>query len=115
VNEKDALWELIKAHNIFPSEHDELGKRATIITIGRALRRFRHALNKFYVQPGISPLNQFRFITLNECNTFQQLHTTPKVIAFSNSMEELIQKNKFKHKLGPDGYKVAIPLWTKKE
>jgi hypothetical protein len=30
-------------------------------------------------------------------------------------MEELIRKNKLKHKLGPSGYKVAIPLWTKKE
>jgi hypothetical protein len=30
-------------------------------------------------------------------------------------MEELIQKNKFKHKLGSGGYKAAIPLWIKKE
>jgi hypothetical protein len=30
-------------------------------------------------------------------------------------MNELIQKNKFKHRLGPSGYKAAIPLWTKKE
>jgi hypothetical protein len=30
-------------------------------------------------------------------------------------MKELIQKNKFKHRLGPGGYKAAIPLWTKKE
>jgi hypothetical protein len=33
----------------------------------------------------------------------------------SNRMKELIQKNKFKHILGPDGYKAALPLWTKKE
>jgi hypothetical protein len=33
----------------------------------------------------------------------------------SNRMKELIQKNKFKHRLGPGGYKVAIPLWTKQE
>jgi hypothetical protein len=30
-------------------------------------------------------------------------------------MKELIQKNKFKHRLGPSGYKVAIPLWRKNE
>jgi hypothetical protein len=30
-------------------------------------------------------------------------------------MKELIRKDKFKHELGPCGYKVAIPLWTKKE
>jgi hypothetical protein len=77
VNEKEALWELIKAHNIFPSEHEEHGKRATILTIGWALRRFRHALNKFYVQPGVSPSNWFGFITPNEWNTFKELHTTP--------------------------------------
>jgi hypothetical protein len=65
VNKKEALWELIKAHYVFPSKHEECGKRATILTIGRALRRFRHALNKFYVQPGVSPFNRFGFITPN--------------------------------------------------
>jgi hypothetical protein len=42
INEKEDLWELIKAHYVFPFEHEERGKRATILTIGRALRRFRH-------------------------------------------------------------------------
>jgi hypothetical protein len=37
VNEKEALWELIKAHYVFISEHEERGKRATILTIRRAL------------------------------------------------------------------------------
>jgi hypothetical protein len=106
---------LINAHYLFPSKHEELGKRATILTLGRAFQRFRHALNKFYVQPGVSLLHRFGFIILNEWNTLQQLHTTPKVMACSNIMKELIQKNKFKHRLGPGGYKAAIPLWTKKE
>jgi hypothetical protein len=104
-----------EGHFVFPSEHEECGKRATILTIGRALGRFRHALNKFYVQPCVSPFNQFGFITPNEWNTFQQLHTTPEAMVRSNRMKELIQKNKFKHRLGPGGYKAAIPLWTKKE
>jgi hypothetical protein len=114
VNEKEALWELIKAHYVFPSEYEEHDKRATILTIGRALRRFRHALNKFYVQPGVSLFNQFGFITPNEWNTFQQLYTTPEAMARINRMKELIQKNKFKHRLGLGGYKAAIPLWTRR-
>jgi hypothetical protein len=72
VNEKEALWELIKEHYVFPFEHEERGKRTTILTIGRALQRLRHALNKFYVQPGVSPFNRFVFITPNGWNTFQQ-------------------------------------------
>jgi hypothetical protein len=68
VIEKEDLRELIKAHYVFPSEH---GKRATILTIRRAIRRFRHALNKFYVQPGVSPFNRFGFMTPNKWNTFQ--------------------------------------------
>jgi hypothetical protein len=36
-------------------------------------------------------------------------------MACSNRMKELIWKNKFKHRLGPGGYKAAITLWTKKE
>jgi hypothetical protein len=89
VNEKKALWELIKEHYVFPSEHEERGKRATILTIGRALRRFIHALNKFYVQPGVSLFNRFGFITPNEWNTFKELHTTTKSMAHSNRMKEL--------------------------
>jgi hypothetical protein len=115
VNEKEALCEFIKAHYVFRSKHEERGKRPSILTIGRALQRFRHALNKFYVQPDVSPFNRVGFITINERNTFQQPHTTPEATAHINRMKELIQKNKFKHRLGPDGYKAAIPLWTKKE
>jgi hypothetical protein len=81
---------LIKPHYVFPSEHEERGKRATILTIGRALQRFRHSFNKIYVKPGVSPLNQFGFITPDEWNTFQQLHITPETIAHSNRMKELI-------------------------
>jgi hypothetical protein len=84
---------LIKAHYVFPSNHEEHGKRATILIIGRALQRFRDAFNKFYVQPGVSPFNRFGFITPNEWNTFQQQHTTPEAMARSNRMKELIQKN----------------------
>jgi hypothetical protein len=102
----------MKAHYVFPSE---CGKRATILTIGRAIRRFNHELNKLYVQPGVLPFNQFGFITPNEWNTFQQLHITLEAMVSSNRMKELLQKNKFKHRLGPGGYKTAIPLWTKKE
>jgi hypothetical protein len=110
VNENEALRELIKAHYVFPSEHEECGERATILTIGRALRRFRHTLNTFYVQPVVSSFNRFGFITPNEWNTFKELHTSPKSMACSNKMKELIQKNNFKHRQGPGGYKVAIPL-----
>jgi hypothetical protein len=115
VNEKEALWKLNKARFVIPSAHEEHGKRATILTIGRALQRFGHALNKFYVQPGVSPFNRFGFITPNEYNTFKDLHTTLEFMARSNRMKEVIQKNEFKHRLGLGGYKAAIPLWTKKE
>jgi hypothetical protein len=76
---------------------------------------FRHALNKLYVQPGVSAFNQFGFIAPKEWNTFKELHTTTESTARSNIMKELIQKNKFKHRIGPGGYKAAIPLSRKKE
>jgi hypothetical protein len=81
---------LIKAHYVFLSEHEERGKRATILTIERTLRRFTDALNKFYVQLGVSPINQFGFITPNEWNTIQQLHTTPEAMVRNNRMKELL-------------------------
>jgi hypothetical protein len=30
-------------------------------------------------------------------------------------MKELNKKNKFTHRLGPGGYKAAMPKWTKRE
>jgi hypothetical protein len=83
--------------------------------ISNALRRFRHALNKYYVQRGLSPLNRFGYITPNGWDTFVQQHTTPEAIALSNKMKELNAKNKFRHKLGPGGHKAAMPKWAKKE
>jgi hypothetical protein len=116
-SEKGILWEQIKRYYIFPTdvEHQELGKRATICTVGNSLRRFRHGLNKFYVQTGISSLNRFGFIMPNEWNTFQQQHTSPEAIALSNKMKELNKKNKFTHRLGLGGYNATMPKWTKKE
>jgi hypothetical protein len=84
-------------------------------TIFNALQRFRHARNRNYVQRGISPLNCFGYITPNEWNTFVQQHTTPQAIALSNKMKDLNMKNKFRHKLGPGGYKSAMTKLVKKK
>jgi hypothetical protein len=46
VNEKETLWELIKAHYVFLAGYN--------------------CYHKFYVQPGVSPLNRFGFITPNK-------------------------------------------------
>jgi hypothetical protein len=35
--------------------------------------------------------------------------------ALSNKMKELNVNNKFRHKLGPRGYKAAMPKWAKME
>jgi hypothetical protein len=84
-------------------------------TIFNALRRFRHALNEYYVHRGLSPLNRFVYIMPNEWDTIKQQNATPEAIALSNKMKELNMKNKFWHKLRPEGYMAAIPKWAKKE
>jgi hypothetical protein len=84
-------------------------------TMSNALQRFRHALNKYYVQRGLSLLNRFEYITPNEWDTFVQQHTTLEVIALNNKMKELNAKNKFRDKLGLGGYKTTMPKWPKKE
>jgi hypothetical protein len=99
-----------KKYYIFPSGQEKFGKNAMLKTISNAFRRFKHALNKYYVQRGLSPLNRFGYITPNEWETCVQQHTTPKAIALSNKMKELNAKNKFWNKLGPEGYKVA--MWS---
>jgi hypothetical protein len=106
---QETLWGFIKEHYIFPSEQEKIGKNAMMKAISNALQRFRHALNKYYVQRGLSPLKRFGYITPNEWDTFVQPHTSPQAIALSNKMKELNVKNRFMHKLGPGGYKIAMP------
>jgi hypothetical protein len=63
----------------------------------------------------MSPLNQFGYATPNEWSTFVQQHITPEAIALGNKMKEVNAKNKFRHKLGPRGYKATMLKWAKKE
>jgi hypothetical protein len=112
---QETLWGFIKEHYIFPFEQENIGKNAMMKTISNALQSFRHALNKYYVQRGLSSLNWFGYITPNKWDTFTQQHTTPQAIALSNKMKELNVKNKFRHKLGPRGYKATMPKWEKME
>jgi hypothetical protein len=112
---QETLWRFIKEHYIFPYEQEKIGKNDMMKIIFNALQRFKHALNKYYVQRGLSPLNRFGYITPNEWDTFVQQHITPQVVALSNKMKELNTKNKFRHKLGLGGYKSAMSKWTKKE
>jgi hypothetical protein len=112
---QETLWGFIKEHYIFPSEQEKISKNAMMKTISNALRKFRHALNKDYMQRGLSPLNRFGYITPNDWDIFVQQHTTPQAIALSNKMKELNVENKFRHKLGPREYKAAMPKWAKKE
>jgi hypothetical protein len=69
----------------------------------------------YYVQRGLPLMNRFGYITPNEWDTFIQQYTTLEAIALNIKMKELNTTNKFKHKLGPGGYKVAMPKWAKKE
>jgi hypothetical protein len=69
---QETLWGFIKEHYIFPSEKGNIGKTDMMKTISNALWRFRQALNKYYVQRGMSPLNRFGYITPNEWDTFIQ-------------------------------------------
>jgi hypothetical protein len=63
------------------------GKNAMLKTIFNALRRFRHALNEYYVHRGLSPLNRFGYIMPNEWDTIKQQNATPEAIALSNKMK----------------------------
>jgi hypothetical protein len=69
---QETLWGFIKEQYIFPSEKEKKWQNAMMKTISNALQRFRHALNKYYVQRGRSLLNRFGYIMPNEWDTFVQ-------------------------------------------
>jgi hypothetical protein len=78
VNEKEALCELIKAHYVFSSEHEERGKRATIFTMGRALRRsYMHTTSSmlnlvFHHSSGLGSSHQMNGTPSNNCIPLQK-------------------------------------------
>jgi hypothetical protein len=111
---QETLCGFIKECYIFPSKHEKIGKNAMMKIISNALRRFKHALNKYYMQMGLSPLNWFGYIMPDEWDTFIQQHTTPQVVALSNKMKELNAKNKFRHKLGLEGTRLQCQKGQRK-
>jgi hypothetical protein len=60
---KKELWKDIKDKYIFPTEVLDHGEKATLYTMGRSLQTFMCNLNKDYVKKGLTPFNDFGFIT----------------------------------------------------
>lgn len=112
---KDLLWDEMKQIYLFPPEMQEIGKKATIDTIGNCLRTFRCNLNKDYVKKGLTPFAHFEFITPEEWRIFVGQKTTKRALALSKKFSDLSKKNKFSHNLGPGGYQAKISKWRKKE
>jgi hypothetical protein len=88
----ETLWGFINEHYVFPSEKGKNDKNATLKIISNALQRFKHALNKYYVQRGLSLLNQFGYIMPNKWDTILQ-RSTPEAVALSEKKKELNVKN----------------------
>jgi hypothetical protein len=86
---QETLCGFIKEHYIFPSEQEKIGKNTMMKTISNALWRFKHALNKYYLQRGLSPLNRFGYITPNEWDTVVQKYTTPEAIGLNKQDERV--------------------------
>ena len=112
---KNELWEVIKAKYIFPPEFLERGEKATLYTMGRALRTFRANLNKDYVKKGLTPFNDFGFITPDDWNTFVNQRTSKKALEVSQNFKTLSSKRKWHPNLGPGGYKAKVKKWRLKE
>jgi hypothetical protein len=70
---QETLWVFIKEHYIFPFEQENIGKNDTLEIISNALWRFRHALNMYYVQRGLSLLN---WIGVYHAKRMGYIHTT---------------------------------------
>ncbi|TVU50243.1 hypothetical protein EJB05_01607 [Eragrostis curvula] len=112
--EKESLWSKLNASYIFPDEFLEKGKNATIKTMGKCLRTFRHNLDKLYIKQGRTP-KDYGFISRDEWNIFVRQRTSEKALVRSKAFQDLNQMNKFPHNLGPGGYVVQIPKWREEE
>ena len=99
----------MKKHYIFPPELADDAKIATIKTIGKCHRVFRCNLNKDYVVQGLTPFNRIGFIMPNEWTECVSQQTSEEASPRNRQFKELNKKNKYKHFIGPGGYKAKIP------
>jgi hypothetical protein len=112
---KKELWKAMKDKYIFPTEVLDRGEKATLYTMGRALETFRCNLNKDCVKKGLTPFNDFGYITPDDWTTFINQRTSNKALEVSQNFQALSKKRKWNPNLGPGGYEAKIKEWRLKE
>jgi hypothetical protein len=113
---KKELWKVMKDKYIFLAEVLDRGEKATFSTTGRALRTFRCNLSKDYAKKGLTPFNDFCFITHDDWTTFINQRTSNKVLEVRQNFQSLSKKRKKCHpNLGTSDYEAKIKEWRLKE
>jgi hypothetical protein len=67
---KKELWKAMKDKYIYPTEVLDRAEKDTLYTMGRVLRTFRCNLNKDFAKNGLTPFNDFDFVTPDDGTTF---------------------------------------------
>jgi hypothetical protein len=112
---RNELRRAIKEKYTFPPQFLDRGEKATLYTMGRALRAFRCNLNKDYVKKGLTLFKVLGFITPNDWTTSVNWRTSMKDLEVTKNFKDLSKKRKWHPNLESGGYKAKIKEWRLKE
>src|SRR6266540_2650702 len=113
--ERKTLYAELKQSFRVPDEAEEAFRRASLHTIGKCWRNFKHRLLMDFMKTNKLPLGLYPFVSESEWEEFCRLKSSEEFQSESLKGRELAKKNRHPHLLGTSGYVGAKKKWAKKD
>ena len=113
--ERESLYAELKQSFRVPTEAEDAFRRATLLTMGKCWRNFKHRLVTGFMKKNKSPLGVYPQLSEADWTEFCRLKSSEEFQAESLKGAELSKKNKHPHILGTSGYVGAKRKWEKED
>src|SRR5438105_1249775 len=111
--ERETLYAELKQSFRVSDEAEEAFRRASLLTIGKCWRNFKHRLLTDFMKTNKLPLGLYPFVNKSEWEEFCRLKSSEEFQSESLKGRELAKKNRHPHLLGTSGYVRAKKKWAK--
>src|SRR6266542_2100615 len=113
--ERVTLYAELKQSFRIPDEAEEAFQRASLLTIGKCWRNFKHRLVIDFMKTNKPPLGLYPSMSESEWEEFSRLKSSEEFQSESLKGRELAKKNRHPHLLGTSGYMGAKKKWAKED
>ncbi len=113
--ERESLYAELKQSFRVSNEAKEEFRRASLLTIGKCWRNFKHRLVTGFMKTNKSPVGVYPSVSESDWEEFCRLKSSEEFQTESQKGQELARKNKHPHYLGTSGYVGAKKKWAKED